>query len=84
MIVHSLLRRVDPADEWLQVALALSIENFLERDRRSLDSRVDPGSLNRLISGNHVTSPAVVHILRIDGWMTTGMTHGDSGVLDSP
>jgi len=63
-----LLARSDPVDEWLQVALALSIEIFLERPPDPAATHGRPAvSTDR--SGDHEASPAVVHVPRIDGWM---------------
>ena len=45
------LARTDPVDEWLQVALALSIEIFLGEPCRSFCNRERLGSVNGSIRG---------------------------------
>ena len=61
--------RTDPIDEWLQAALALRIEIFLERPLAP--SAIAKGSaVSTDRSGGPEASLVAVHILRIDGWMT--------------
>ena len=85
-----LVARTDAVDEWLQVALALSIEIFWE-------SPLDPSAIaegsavSTDRSGDDEASPVAVHILRIDDWMTilrsttkAGETQERQGGLDSP
>ena len=84
--------RTDAVDEWLQVALAVSIEIFLggespsillQSRKAQLSQRIDQGMMRR--------APVAVHILRIDDWMRSfavptkaGETHAGQGGLDSP
>jgi hypothetical protein len=85
-----LFARTDAVDEWLQVALALSIEIFWE-------SPLDPSAIaegsavSTDRSGDDEASPVAVHILRIDDWRRSfavptkaGETHEGQGGLDSP
>jgi len=61
--------RTDPVDEWLQVALALSIEIFLERPLLDPAAGREGPAVSTDRSGDHEASPAVAHVPRIDGWM---------------
>ena len=64
-----LLARTDPVDEWLQVALALSIE-ILGRDPLLDPTAITEGpSVSTDRSGDHEAGAVVVQVLRIDGWM---------------
>jgi hypothetical protein len=87
--MDSPLPREIVAGAWLQVALALSIEIFL-RDPCDPSAAQPARAVSTDRSGGHEASLADVPILRIDGGMTiirstkAGVTHGGSGVLDSP
>ena len=62
--------RTDLVDEWLQAALALSIEIFSERPPSPFGNRETLGCLNGSIRGAMRRAWPAVHILRIKGWMT--------------
>ncbi|HEX9937783.1 MAG TPA: hypothetical protein VGB15_11695, partial [Longimicrobium sp.] len=61
--------RTDLIDEWLQAALALSIEIFWGETPRSFGNRERLGCLNGSIRRSR-GEPSRVHVLRTDGWMT--------------
>ena len=54
--------------EWLQVALALSIENFLQRPLAILSTIAAGSAVSTDRSGGHEARLAAVHILSISGW----------------
>jgi len=85
-----LVARTDAVDEWLQVALALSIEIFWESPL-SPSAIAEGSAVSTDRSGDDEASPVAVHILRIDDWMTilrsttkAGETQERQGGLDSP
>jgi hypothetical protein len=85
-----LLARSDPVDEWLQVALALSIEIFWRDPPHPVAITKGPAvSTDRSGDQRQVRSSCTSP--RIDGWMAIicpihegGETHGGQGGLDSP
>ena len=67
--------RTDPVDEWLQVALALSIEIFSERHPLDPSAIAEDSAVLTDRSEGHEASLVAAHVLRIDGFMTIVAPH---------